>query len=72
MLRRISTKEYVEKRRRCALVNGLFEILNPGVVKELTKFIENTKNLAEWAKAEKLCSKSDPSCWTNFIVTFKL
>ena len=41
-------------------------------MKELTKFIENTKDLAEWAKAEKLCSKSDPSCWTNFIVTFKL
>ena len=30
--RRISTREYVEKKRRCALVKRLFEILNPGVV----------------------------------------
>ena len=30
--RRISTREYVEKKRRCALLKRLFEILNPGVV----------------------------------------
>ena len=30
--RRISTRAYVEKKRRCALVKGLFEILNAGVV----------------------------------------
>ena len=32
--RRISTREYVEKKRRCALVKRLFEILNPGVVRD--------------------------------------
>ena len=31
--RRISTREYVEKKRGCALVKRLFEILNPGVVR---------------------------------------
>ena len=30
--RRISTEAYVEKKRRCALVKRLFEILNTGVV----------------------------------------
>ena len=30
--RRISTRAYVEKKRRCALVKRLFEILNAGVV----------------------------------------
>ena len=30
--RRISTREYVEIKRRCALLKRLFEILNPGVV----------------------------------------
>ena len=30
--RRISTREYVEKKRACALVKRLFEIFNPGVV----------------------------------------
>ena len=30
--RRIITREYVEKKRRCALLMRLFKILNPGVV----------------------------------------
>ena len=30
--RRISTRAYVEKKRRCALVKRLFEILNAGVM----------------------------------------
>ena len=33
--RRISTREYVEIKRRCALLKRLFEILNPGVVTKI-------------------------------------
>ena len=33
--------------------------------KELFKFIDNTKEVAEWAEKEELCGKKEVS-WTNF------
>ena len=39
--------------------------------KELAKFTENAKELAEWAEKEKLFGKSDVS-WTNFCTALKL
>ena len=39
--------------------------------KELAKFTENVKVLADWAKKEKLCGKTNPS-WSNFCTPLKL
>jgi hypothetical protein len=39
--------------------------------KELFKFIDNAKELAEWAEREELCSKKSIS-WTNFCIVLKL
>ena len=60
--RRISTREYVEKKRRCALVKRLFEILNPGVVCQLIPF---TLSLKLFQLTELTFNKKGQGCYMN-------
>ena len=53
-LRRISTREYLENALVKSILKGLFEIFNPGVVKNLNKLLQ-LLSLKHWISQSHPC-----------------